>query len=166
MNILKSNQIPKEPSKVKRLYHAILTRIAKIIISYKVRIAIYKHLGMTIGNDVYIAQGLEIVDQTLSNLVVLGNRVTIAPRVTLVLSASPNNSKLKHIYPRKLGRITIEDDAWIGTGAIILPGVRIGKMSIVAAGAVVTDDVPPLTVVGGIPAKVIKKLELKNENSS
>jgi maltose O-acetyltransferase len=52
--------------------------------------------------------------------------------------------------------VVIEDDVWIGARVIILPGVRIGKGSIIAAGAVVSKDVPPYSIVGGVPAKVIK----------
>lgn len=54
--------------------------------------------------------------------------------------------------------IVIEDDVWIGSGAVILDGVRVGKGAVVAAGAVVTRDVSPHTVVGGVPAKVIKEI--------
>jgi maltose O-acetyltransferase len=53
--------------------------------------------------------------------------------------------------------VIIDDDVWIGTRVIILPGIRIGKGSIIGAGAVVTKDIPPFTIVGGNPAKVIKK---------
>lgn len=55
--------------------------------------------------------------------------------------------------------ITIQDKVWIGAGAIILAGITIGEGAVVAAGAVVTKDVAPLTLVGGVPAKVIKKLD-------
>lgn len=55
--------------------------------------------------------------------------------------------------------IHIEDDVWLGSGAIVTDGVRIGKGSVVAAGAVVTKDVPPHSVVAGVPAKVIKKID-------
>ena len=55
--------------------------------------------------------------------------------------------------------IIIEDDVWLGAGAVITDGVRVGRGAVIAAGAVVTKDVPPHTVVGGIPAREIKKIE-------
>ncbi|EMF49988.1 Acetyltransferase [Streptococcus parauberis KRS-02109] len=55
------------------------------------------------------------------------------------------------------GNIIVEDDVWIGTNAIIMSGVTLGKGSIIAAGSVVTKSVPAYTIVGGIPAKVIKE---------
>ena len=55
--------------------------------------------------------------------------------------------------------IVIEDDVWLGAGAVITDGVRVGQGAVVAAGAVVTRDVPPYTVVGGVPARIIKKIE-------
>ena len=58
--------------------------------------------------------------------------------------------------------ITIGNDVWIGGHSTILPGVSIGDGAVVAAGAVVTKDVEPNTIVGGVPAKVIKKIEIKN----
>jgi acetyltransferase-like isoleucine patch superfamily enzyme len=54
--------------------------------------------------------------------------------------------------------VTIEDDVWIGANAVVLPGVRIGTHAVVAAGAIVTKDVPPHSLVAGVPAKVIKQL--------
>lgn len=59
--------------------------------------------------------------------------------------------------------IHIEDDVWIGSGAIITDGVRVGKGAVVAAGSVVTQDVPPHSVVAGVPAKPIRDIELKRE---
>ena len=55
--------------------------------------------------------------------------------------------------------ITVEDDVWIGAGAIITDGVRIGRGAVIAAGAVVTADVPPHTVVGGVPARILKHID-------
>ena len=55
------------------------------------------------------------------------------------------------------GDIIIEDDVWIGAGAVILPGIKIGKGVVIASNAVVNKDVAPYTIVGGIPAKLIKE---------
>lgn len=159
---METNENIPEYSKAGELYRAILMRIAKSMFSYKLRAKIYRHLGMEIGKDTYVGPGLEVIDNTLANLIKLGNRVTIAPEATLVVSSGPNNSNLKEIYTRRIGKIIIEDDVWIGTGTIILPGTTIGRMSIIAAGAVVTKDVPPYTIVAGVPAKVIKNVEGKN----
>ena len=79
--------------------------------------------------------------------------MAISPRVTLVIHTQPNVSRIVDYVNSKKGKITIEKDAWIGTGVVILPDVTIGEGAVVGANAVVTKDVPPYTVVGGIPAK-------------
>ena len=82
--------------------------------------------------------------------------VAIAPRVTFVLHASPEPSPLSKLYESKVLPIYIKKGAWVGCNAVILGGITVGEFSIVGAGAVVTKDVPPYTVVAGVPAKVIK----------
>ena len=62
--------------------------------------------------------------------------------------------------------IVIEDDVWVGAGAVLTDGIRVGRGAVIAAGAVVTKDVPPYTVVGGVPARVIKQIEPKLEHES
>jgi acetyltransferase-like isoleucine patch superfamily enzyme len=89
----------------------------------------------------------------------IGNDVRIAPQVMIM--------PMNHIYEdpqvaiRKQGirtqGIKIEDDVWLGAGAIILDGVTIGKGSVIGAGAIVTKDIPPYSVAVGVPAKVLKK---------
>lgn len=68
----------------------------------------------------------------------------------------PGNNRKNHYAP-----ITIGNHVWVGSNATVLPGVNIGDWAVVAAGAVVTKDVPAYTVVGGIPAKVLKTIENK-----
>ncbi|QDV05116.1 2,3,4,5-tetrahydropyridine-2,6-dicarboxylate N-acetyltransferase [Planctomycetes bacterium Poly30] len=93
-----------------------------------------------------------------SGHVTIGVDVMLGPRVTIL----PENHVFERLdVPIKAQgvlrrRVVIEDDCWIGAGATILSGVRIGRGSIVAAGAVVARSVPPRTVVGGIPARVLK----------
>ncbi|MCA9936785.1 MAG: hypothetical protein KC415_22775 [Anaerolineales bacterium] len=62
--------------------------------------------------------------------------------------------------------IVIEDDVWIGFQAVILPGVTVGKGSIIGAGAVVTKDVPPYSIMGGVPARLIRQRELPSSQES
>lgn len=84
--------------------------------------------------------------------VTLGEYVQLAPRVMIFTHDSSRSMK----NPKE-GEVNIGDRAYIGAGAILLPGIKIGKGSIVGAGAVVTMDVKEGSVVGGVPAKIIKE---------
>ena len=126
------------------------------------RIWLYKKCNYEIGRDVYIGEDLIIVDvlKDMSANLIIGDRVSISPRVTFVLHSAPNWSKIRNYGYDKKGRIVIKNDAWIGTGAVILPGVEIGEGAIVGANSVVTKNVPDYTVVGGAPAKKIKTVNV------
>lgn len=90
----------------------------------------------------------------------VGHNVSIAHGSSLISfnhTWDAANVPIKY-NPIKEAPIVIEDDVWIGCGVRVMPGVTIGKRSIVAAGSVVVKDVPSRTIVGGIPAKVIKKI--------
>ena len=99
----------------------------------------------------------------------IGSYCSIAPNVRFLLGGE-HQIKSISTYPFKVlsfgkareagskGDIVVKDDVWIGDGAIICSGVKIGQGAIVAAGAVVTRDVPPNTIVGGVPAKVIRSI--------
>ena len=124
------------------------------------RPAALRWCGWEIGDDVYIADGLLIVEELADRRNLrIGNRVSIAPRVTLVTSSHSNNSAIRSVAPVASGPIVIEDDVWIGAGAVVLPGVRIGRGAVVGALALVAGDVDELTVVAGQPARPIRKLE-------
>lgn len=125
------------------------------------RLACLRCGGIVIGAQVYIGDDL-IVTELLEErepTVIIGDRVAIAQRVTIVTASDPNYSRLYEHIPPIRGKVLIEDDAWIGAGVILLPDITVGRGSIVAAGAVVNRDVPPFTVVGGVPARVIKTLD-------
>lgn len=81
----------------------------------------------------------------------LGETVQLAPRVMIFTHDSSRNME----NPRT-GEVFIDDNAYVGAGAVILPGVKIGKNAIVGAGAVVAKDVKANTIVGGVPAKLLK----------
>lgn len=116
--------------------------------------------NMYIGDDVFINQQCILA---ADEKITIGNKVQIGFRVMLITSNYEaqihHKTKLRKKY---FEPITIKDYAWIGSGAIILPGITIGEGSVVGAGAIVTRDVPDYTVVGGIPARVIKKIPAKN----
>ncbi|BCX04444.1 MAG: transferase [Candidatus Roseilinea sp.] len=90
----------------------------------------------------------------------IGNRVYTSPLCQIIAVNHVFDDPARPFVEQGITAegIVIEDDVWIGSGAVILDGVRVGKGAVVAAGAVVTRDVPPHTVVGGVPAKVIKEI--------
>lgn len=112
-------------------------------------------VGLTIGNHVGIAQNCFI---QVRGKVTIGNYVIFGPNVSLFSENHRFESTEIPIVLQGENRIgvTIEDDVWIGAGAIILDGVTIGKGSIIAAGSVVKDSVPSYSIAAGVPAKVIR----------
>lgn len=85
----------------------------------------------------------------------IGDRATLAPRVTVLTHADPGASAVADQHPRVEGPVDIGDDAWIGAGAVVMPGTRIGAKAVVGAGAVVTGDVAGATTVVGVPARPV-----------
>ncbi|MGB5105502.1 MAG: DapH/DapD/GlmU-related protein [Candidatus Zixiibacteriota bacterium] len=141
---------------MRKLKKKIFKMIATNIGWYKIRIALLRSCGFVIGKDVYIADGLIIVEELLDREnVVIGDRASLAPRVTIVTSSHPNNSRIRPYVSTPRGKVVIGQDAWIGANVTILPGVTIGNGAIVGAGSVVTKDVPPYKIAFGMPARVI-----------
>jgi acetyltransferase-like isoleucine patch superfamily enzyme len=142
-----------------RLRKKILKRWARNAFFPGWRIRMLRLCGFRIGRDVYIADDLIIVEELADRgNITIGDRVSIAPRVTLVTSSHPNQSRIRSFAPVSHGPIVIEDDAWLGTGCVILPGVRIGRGAIIGAHSVVHQDVAALHVVAGQPAKTVREL--------
>lgn len=116
---------------------------------------IFSMIGVTIGNNVLIAHNVNILDN---------NSHAINPNI--------RKDELKYIIKNgvtkeysnnvKMSPVNIEDNVWIGLNSVILKGVKIGKGSIVAAGSVVTKDIPAYTIVAGNPAKIIKNIKSNN----
>ena len=143
--------------------------LARFIPGNSLRIKLLRACEYKIGKEVYIGEDLIVSEilEDLSEKLIIEDRVAIAQRVTLITASDPNFSRLWHYVRIVRGKIIIKHDAWIGAGAIILPDVTVGEYSIVGAGAVVTKNVPPYTVVVGVPAKPIKKVGMsrdKDEN--
>ena len=111
--------------------------------------------GLIIGNNVGIAQNCFI---QVRGPVKIGNDVIFGPNVSIFSENHNFENPDLPVSRQGVTRIgvTIEDGAWLGTRAVILDGVVVGMNSIVAAGSIVTKNVPPYAVVGGVPAKIIK----------
>lgn len=145
----------------------LLTKFWNIILSSfplnKVRVFALRQIGSIVGNNVYLSSSVVVISDSSAKDTVLniGNRVEIGSRVIFILVSGSKSHRDANLIPWKYGSINIQDDAWIGAAAIIYPGVTIGKYAIVSAGAVVTKDVPDYTIVGGVPAKIIKTIEVK-----
>ena len=106
-----------------------------------------------VGKGVFINFGCTFLDQ---GGITIGDGVFIAPDVKILTEGHPEEPSRRHTLMTK--PIKIGDRVWIGAGATILPGVTIGENAIVAAGAVVSRDVEPDTIVGGVPARVLRKI--------
>lgn len=129
-----------------------------------VRGLLLRRSGVKIGRDVEINSGNLIFGRGRKPpALTLGDRVALGPNISFITSSYPSDSLLGRNSQvqgmiKRFAPINIEDDAWIGAGVIILPGVTIGRCSIVGAGAVVTKDVAPYSVMAGVPARVIRTL--------
>ena len=156
-------------------YHLVINYIPNHIINkiplYFVRHAYYKViLGIKLGsgssihmntfinrNKIQIGQN-SVVNRNCyldgRGRLIIGNNVSISPEVHLITASHDVNSEYFDYFVKD---IIVEDYVWIGTRATILPGVKLGKGCVVAAGSTVTKDVSAYDIVGGVPAKVIGK---------
>jgi acetyltransferase-like isoleucine patch superfamily enzyme len=119
----------------------------------------YTFKNIEVGDHVSIGSGAMLVASESS--ITIGNKVMFGPNVTII-GGDHNTSvvgrfmyDVRDKHPEDDQDVSIEDDVWVGAGATILKGVRLGRGSVVAAGAVVNKEVLPYTIVGGIPAKII-----------
>lgn len=147
---------------------------AKIGNNVKIDVPFYCDYGqhISIGNNVIININCTFVD---CNKITIGNNVLIASNVQIYTATHPVNISDRlldnwsynnpHAFFNTYALpVTIEDNVWIGGGVIILPGVTIGKNSVIGAGSVVNKSIPPNSLAVGNPCKVIRKINNKNKN--
>jgi len=114
------------------------------------------HRMLTIGRECWINMGVLI---NLGAQVVIEDQVAIGHQVMILTETHRVAGPARRAGEVKAFPVTIGSGAWLGARSLILPGVRVGAGAVVAAGAVVTKDVPPNTLVGGVPAVVLRELD-------
>jgi acetyltransferase-like isoleucine patch superfamily enzyme len=107
-------------------------------------------MGVRVGKNVFIGKYC-IIDDTFPELITIEDSVNISFGVTIAAHDASKNA---------VAGVLIKKGAYIGTKSVILPGVIIGENSVIGAGAVVANDVPPKTKVAGVPARIIEKNEI------
>ena len=130
--------------------------------SFGERVTIKGNFNCDYGKHIFIGDGTIIncnVTILDTNKVMIGKDVFIAPGVVISAATHPLDAERRVTRHFQSHPITIKDRAWIGANATILPGVTIGKNAVVAAGAVVTKDVPDDCLVAGVPARVVKVIQ-------
>lgn len=128
----------------------------------------YNHGKISVGNRVLFNYGCEL--EAIGAPITIGHYVLFAPGVKVMTLKRDYSDHTIPIYyqPHIVGNpVTIQDDVWIGSNAIIMPGVTIGRGAIIGAGAVVTKDVEPFAIVAGVPAaKIAERFSKKKQKKA
>lgn len=166
---------------IKFLVYGVLQKLSHLIIIPQVRGFMLRLFGAQIGRDNIIGNvtfenlyhyGLGrlktgsrcfVGDESLLDVrggIILEDDVTVSNRTSIIthINVGYADHPLQRRYPTREARVRIKSGAYIGTGATILPGVTIGRESVVGAGAVVRKDVPAGTMVAGVPARIMKRI--------
>lgn len=117
----------------------------------------FNYGNLEIGENAFVGRK---VFMDMANPIIIKKDAVISEGVSIITHQDVGDRMLKKYYKRKDGEVVLDEGCWIGANATILCGVRVGKCAVVAAGAVVREDVADYTVVGGVPAKYIKKLSI------
>jgi len=129
---------------------------------WPMRSYLHRARGVKIGKDVFLSS-LVVLEDTYPEYITIEDQVQIGAGAKIVTHDSSFHNASEGRLPTYIGPVVIKKQAFIGTGAIILPGVTIGEKAIVGAGAVVTSNVPARSVVVGVPARVIGTIDEKAE---
>ncbi len=130
----------------------------------RIRKVYLEKLGVVMGEGTYTNLGFRFVSDDYEKRLFIGKNVSIAPNATFVCMSSANNGKEINEIPYVKEKLTqseniiIDDEVWIGVNTTILPGVHIGKCSVIGAGSIVTKDVEPYSIYAGVPAVKIRSL--------
>lgn len=113
---------------------------------------------LEIGENSYV--GMNTIINGFRAKIKIGCNVSIAQSVNIMSDSGPNASEeMQKFFPLTIGSVVIGDHSWIGTNSVIMPGVQLGKFCVVAANSFVTTSFDDFSVIGGNPAKLIRKLK-------
>ena len=145
-------------------------RTVKLIALYytdaRIRKLYLRRLGVFMGEGTFSNLGMKLsMGASTEDIVDIKSNVSIGPGVTFVTEECANNGTLineipyVHNHLSRKGKITIEDNVWIGANVTILSGVTVGRCTVIGAGCVVLHDLEPFSVYAGVPARKIRSLE-------
>lgn len=136
------------------LWRAFLGSLGRsVILEHRVFIRPPQHVH--IGDDCFVGRGCELWAHSAEADIRLGHHVLLGPGVLITTLGHDPQDPQRGVLAKP---VRVGDRAWLGARCVILPGVTVGEGAVVAAGAVVAEDVPPWTLVGGVPAKAIRSL--------
>jgi acetyltransferase-like isoleucine patch superfamily enzyme len=136
--------------------HKLYDSLSRHLPSNGLRIACQRARGVKIGQGVFLGYEV-IIDQTYPELIEIEDYARISPGVMIFAHARPGDFWMEAMGEQR-ALVKIKTHAAIYAGAIVMPGVTVGEYAIVRAGAVVEEDVPPRTVVAGVPARIVDTL--------
>ena len=145
---------------LKRLYQYFLQILSYLIPFAGFKVYLQRMRGVQIGKNVHISSNV-FFDEAYPNYIIIEDGVSIAGQNQILSHTKPLEYH-KNLFSSSVSPVHIKENAWIAIGVILLPGVTIGRGSVVAAGSVVTKNVPDNVMVAGIPARIIKKFNIKD----
>jgi acetyltransferase-like isoleucine patch superfamily enzyme len=151
--------------KLKVIFRRLITLILQDIAFFApwpMRTYLHRARGVKIGNNVFLGS-LVVLDDAYPEYIIVEDHVQVSAGAKILAHDSSFNNVFEGRLPTYIGSVVIKQHAYIGSGALILPGVTVGERAIVGAGAIVTSDVPPRAVVVGGPAKVVGTIDEKAE---
>jgi acetyltransferase-like isoleucine patch superfamily enzyme len=159
---IESGSRRKQMNKISFLYvkliNFILERLAFNCPLNSWRIKFHRARGIVIGKNVLIGYQVTL-DHSYPEFITIEDDVSLAGNNYLLAHSNPY-PHFRNVFESYAAPVVIKKGAWIGIGAIILPGVTIGEYSVIAAGSVVSKSVPDRVIAGGMPAKVLKEIDL------